>query len=149
MSDTVNGSGELLPAYDLIPQNSITFRIPGPPASKERPRFANGRAYTPATTRDAEKKVRECFEAALRTNQLSKSPVFNDFICLEVKFVLKDKRRRDLDNMVKLVQDALNKVAYEDDWQIHEINTDKSYASPGVEPFTEVRLYGVDPIVYR
>lgn len=147
MNEFLGNSGDLLPAYNVEPKESFTFRIQGPPASKERPRFANGRAYTPATTKTAEKHVREAFELALRFQGYDESPVFKDFLCLEIKFVLKDKRRRDIDNMVKLVQDALNKVAYEDDWQIHQIVAEKSYAAKGAEPYTEVKLSGVEPSV--
>lgn len=119
--------------------NIFKFVVPGKPFSKERPRFSNGRAYTPATTKIREHYVLECFQKELEAQKLTESPCYNEHIRLDVVFVLADKRRRDIDNMVKLVQDALNKKAYEDDCQIQEIRAKKIYSVEG-DQRTEVSL---------
>lgn len=55
----------------------------------------------------------------------------------------------DLDNFVKLVKDALNKVAFHDDAQIVEYDhpTGKWYAEPGDLPRTEVTLRVVEDVL--
>lgn len=97
--------------------------LDGRPFPKERPRFANGHAYTPTKTVKAEE-----FIAAHYTG-----PLFPSDVLLQVEFIFtvdgtaititpidveKSKLRGDLDNYAKLVGDALNGVAYEDDIQI-------------------------------
>lgn len=48
-------------------------------------------------------------------------------------FLLKDRRRRDLDNLSKAVLDALNGIAYLDDKQVTDLHIVKSLSKePGV-----------------
>ncbi len=49
--------------------------------------------------------------------------------------------RKDLDNMVKFVLDALNGVVYLDDGQISRIHAVKSYVEEGGRSRTEVALW--------
>lgn len=53
-----------------------------------------------------------------------------------------NKRRRDLDNMLKTVADALNQLAYHDDSQIDEMTVFRKYDA--THPRTEVRLWLLD-----
>lgn len=53
----------------------------------------------------------------------------------------------DIDNLVKIVQDALNTVAYQDDSQIAELRAVKRYAGPGETSETRVTIYGLNPVV--
>ena len=46
----------------------------------------------------------------------------------------------DLDNLVKLVCDALNKVFYKDDSQISQLKAEKLYTDVGEKPRTEVHI---------
>lgn len=46
----------------------------------------------------------------------------------------------DLDNLVKLVKDSLNEVAYVDDSQIAELQATKRYCEPGETPETRITL---------
>jgi len=50
------------------------------------------------------------------------------------------KNGGDLDNLVKLVKDALNSVAYHDDSQIAELQASKRYCGPGEQPETRIPL---------
>lgn len=129
----------LLPAYTLEPPKAEAhFVLWGEPKSKERPRVSrNGNVYTPKTTRDAEKDVAGTY--------LDKcgDVYFKKTIELRVSFYLGNKRARDGDNMLKLIQDALNGIAYPDDKQIRSVhmtvwNTTKERAR------TEVSLYEVE-----
>lgn len=101
------------------------FIILGEPKSKERPRFTrNGRAYTPQGTRDAEKRVAD--EYAKQSGFF-----FEGSVKVSIVFGLTSARRRDIDNMAKLILDALNKVAYNDDTQVHKLNIEKARSSIG------------------
>ena len=42
-------------------------------------------------------------------------------------FFMQDRRTRDLDNWVKSVTDALNKLVYDDDGQIDELHAVRDY----------------------
>jgi len=94
----------------------INLVIPGRPRPKGRPRFNNkGFVYTPSNTRQHEKYVRE-----LALDIVDK-PLEGDLI-LNVTVVIKNRNHGDLDNYVKLVSDALNGIAYQDDKQIKELH---------------------------
>jgi Holliday junction resolvase RusA-like endonuclease len=103
------------------PAKTTRFVVRGDPRSKGRPRFANGRAYTPKETTDAEKLIRDAWR------ETGADP-FNYDVLVDVSFFLATRRRKDLDNLVKLVLDALNKEAFPDDSQVVEINARKIFS---------------------
>lgn len=114
----------------------IEFVIPGEPKTKGRPRFTKtGHAYTPKETREAEKHIVDCWVA-------DGSEVLSGHIGLSCTFFVGTKRIKDLDNMLKLVQDALNKRAFDDDSQIVELVASKVFESDF--PRTVVCLFEVD-----
>jgi len=49
-------------------------------------------------------------------------------VLVDVTFYLATRRRKDLDNLVKLVLDALNREAFRDDSQVVEINARKIFS---------------------
>lgn len=55
------------------------------------------------------------------------------------------RQRRDTDNMLKLILDALNKVAWADDDQVVEIAARKRQAQPG-QARTEVLVYRIGTV---
>ena len=92
--------------------SGINFTIPGKPQPKERARRGkNGQWYTPFSTRIYEAKV-----VTMAKRAHVRSVIGPVEVSLDVYFP--DKRRRDLDNVLKAVMDALNGVAYQDDSQI-------------------------------
>lgn len=106
----------------------IYLRIPGEPVAKQRPRFSRGRTYTPQATLDGEARIQA---AALRAEvEKIDGPVklSCSFIYEPPKSWSKKKRaeamgawkttRPDRDNLEKLVADALNGIAYDDDGQV-------------------------------
>lgn len=87
--------------------------VPGAPIPKARPRVYAGRGVTPKRTREAEDRIRALWAAQYPSMQ----PLTGD-VHVGLDFYLPDRRARDWDNLAKLVTDALNGLAYEDDRQI-------------------------------
>lgn len=58
-------------------------------------------------------------------------------IAMKYTFGFSDKRRRDVDDYIKLTQDALTGIWYLDDKQISEIHAYKVYSE---QPFVEIEL---------
>jgi Holliday junction resolvase RusA-like endonuclease len=116
--------------------------IPGSPVSKERARRGrNGRFYTPAKTRNAENTVVACVRQAIPGLQVDEASVFR----VEVVFHTATRRRRDIDNMLKLLLDALNGVVWHDDSQIQEVSMSLSRNS--ANPRTVFSVFTIDKIV--
>lgn len=103
-----------------------TFTVPGNPRPKERARVVKGHTYTPKATVLAETAVLDAFYDAYPFW----SPV-ETHVGLEVAFYRETRVRADLDNLTKLVQDALNKHLYLDDAQIVRLLATKQYAGKG------------------
>lgn len=113
----------------------IQFTVPGDPVVKGRPRFTKyGKAYTPKATLDAEKAIKKIVE-----NQ-GITP-FDEPVGMEVAFFCQTKRRTDGDNLMKLVLDACNEVAYTDDYLVEEVRYRVFRRAEGEEPRTEVLIY--------
>lgn len=92
------------------------FTVPSRPKPKGRPRFGRGgRAYTPADTLKYEKLIRSVAE------EVGVTPLDSNEITFAVAVYFRNKTHGDVDNYVKIAQDALNKVAYNDDKQIKHI----------------------------
>lgn len=94
----------------------VEFDVPGTPIPKARPRVYHGQGITPKRTRDAEQRIRDTF-----TSLHPDMTPFDQPVRLETTFWMTDYRVCDVDNLVKLVQDALNTIAYTDDRWIHEL----------------------------
>lgn len=114
---------------------SVTFDVWGNVRGKGRPRFARGgHAYTPKTTRDYERAIREAFEnAPERPPEPFSGPIS---VCIMTYRQLPkstpkrvtsepDTHKPDVDNMAKIVLDALNGVAWLDDAQVTSLTVVK------------------------
>lgn len=98
---------------------SIAFTVPGPPVAWHRPEpsFRKGeRRKHPA---DVEYQSRVGW---LATKARNPQPVDNlgEWALVRAEFYVADRRRRDLDNMVKNLLDGLSKVVFRDDSQVVE-----------------------------
>lgn len=107
--------------------DGLTMRIEATPVAKERPRLTRyGGVYTPKRTAEFEAMV----AAAWIEQQgltLIEQPVT---LFVNVGVV---NMKKDLDNMVKSIADALNNVAWLDDKQIVELHAWKYPAVKGRE----------------
>ena len=138
---------------------AVVIVLAGEAVGKGRPRSTRtGRLYTPAKTVRAEAKLAYAGQEAMA----GRSP-FADAVQVEVEIAVAvpmswSKRRRaealagkirpvtkpDIDNTLKLICDALNRVVFHDDRQIVEVVAAKHYAPAGgmritVEPLLESR----------
>lgn len=124
----------------------ISFTILGKPMGKERPRMAfnNGKTYvyTPNKTKDYESNVRTSYAKTIRhkfpkgmpleanvtafyriptnTSEVLRKAMLNGDILPTCK--------PDGDNIIKIILDSLNKVAFHDDSQVCKINFEKRYS---------------------
>lgn len=94
-----------------------------------RPRFGNGHAYTPAKAHDAMREIKDAFKASGGTMAPKGEPVtlsvtaYRDMPKTTPRRVesVPDVVKPDIDNVLKLVMDALNGVAWHDDSQVNRI----------------------------
>lgn len=113
--------------------------VPGIKA-KERPRFGKcGSVRTPAATKLYESKVRRCYKkqggvylngfVRARLELYYKIPKSYTKKRIEVirNGLEHPTKKPDIDNVAKIILDALNKVAYEDDKQVVELTVIKRW----------------------
>lgn len=132
---------------------NVLLVIKGVPVPKGRPRFGGGHTYTPPKTRKQEELIKAEYLAngggllsgAIEANyEFIYEPPKSWSLKHKVSAVGQPKvSRPDQDNLIKLVQDALNGVAYTDDAQICKITSRKIY---GAEAMTIIRFREVDNI---
>ena len=121
--------------------------VPGEPKGKGRPRFAQGHAYTPQTTRDYENAIQtayriQCGNYKFPDNANLKLEIWAYFKVpksartAEKYAMMNDEimptKKPDADNILKIVADALNGIAYSDDKQIIEMHVSKRYNDEGL-----------------
>lgn len=116
---------------------------------KGRPRFGKGKVYTPRATREAEAIVAAAYVDAGGRMVPKGVPV--QVIVSTTRNVRGDLRKRqgdyqpdvdkpDADNIGKLVLDALNGIAYEDDAQVNGLCVFKMDRQRGQGPCTRVHV---------
>lgn len=122
----------------------IIFNFPIDPVAKGRPRFTKqGRAYTPAKTKEFEQRIQK-----MAREQYKNGPL-KDAVSVTVVFIIKRPKsvkreypitRPDIDNYFKSLCDALNGIAFVDDSQVIEVNMSKKYGELG-GIFVDIRPY--------
>jgi Holliday junction resolvase RusA-like endonuclease len=123
----------------------LTIAIPFAPVAKGRPRMTRqGRAYTPAKTREAEGKIIEYFSTLDLTPKIGPLDV-SVFAIMPIPEswskvkqanalagLISPTGKPDLDNICKLVLDAANGILWADDSQIVKLDLCKAYGGkPG------------------
>lgn len=120
------------------PLATYSFTVPGDPIPKGRPRVVHGHTYTDARTVAAEKRVRAAFLAG------GFKPIRTP-VRVELRFYRATARRCDWDNLAKLVCDALNGAAWDDDDQIVSAEVHKGIDREN--PRTEVIIEAIGGLV--
>jgi Holliday junction resolvase RusA-like endonuclease len=133
----------------------IKFTIPGPPQGKARARTGKGFAYTPEKTVLYENLIKaifmqeKCkrFESEGQPLEMSITAYYQipKSASKNVRQFMLDGHSRptkkpDADNVMKVVADALNGIAYHDDTQIVRAIVEKWYSD---EPRVEVEIMEV------
>lgn len=113
--------------------DELSFVLDGDPIPKGRPRHGRGHPFTPKRTRDAEQSIRD------RVTELDVVP-YDVPVRVSLVFFCATARRTDLDNLIKLVTDALNGICYTDDHLIHSLRGRLFRRAIGEAPRTEVRI---------
>jgi Holliday junction resolvase RusA-like endonuclease len=134
----------------------IHFTVPGEPVGKARPRLGRrGRVYTPAATKRHEALVRESWQLAggrriegplaihveAETARPASHRLKRGGLSAAGRRSAVPTKKPDLDNVLKLVADALNGHAYQDDAWIVAATVVRRWAPEGSPPRTVVRLY--------
>ena len=136
----------------------VSFIIPGAPTGKGRPRVTSigghARTYTPEKTRSREGIVASLCMDAMQGRAALAGPV-EVMIAIEAPIPASWSRvkraaaagkpcavKPDLDNVVKLLLDAVNGIAFGDDRQVVSLAASKIY---GHEPRTTVQITEVSP----
>jgi Holliday junction resolvase RusA-like endonuclease len=123
---------------------NIAFLIPGQPQGKGRPRATaiggHARMYTPAKTRGYEAEVWEAYRKAgggmmegllsMQIKAYREIPKSWSKVEREKACTTFCKTKPDLDNIVKVICDALNGVAFKDDSQVVKVVAEKRWG-PG------------------
>jgi Holliday junction resolvase RusA-like endonuclease len=135
----------------------IKLTIPGKPLGKQRPRvMRNGHTYTPDKTVNYETLVKQLYIEKYFQKQLS-GPIKATItaympIPKSESKVRKEKMREgkirptkkpDWDNIGKIITDALNDLAYDDDKQIVDARVIKLY---GDQPRVEIELEEIEEV---
>lgn len=103
------------------------FTVSGDPVPKQRARVVRGkdgktRAFTPDKTKSALEQVAWSFRAAAGSYEPEPDATYGIFAL----FFMGNRQRKDVDNLLKTVLDALNGLAYADDSQVVEVSARKS-----------------------
>lgn len=138
----------------------LKFTIPGEPQGKGRPRFSKRggfvQTYTPTKTKSYEELVaaeyiKQCGNITADRNNCIHMEILACFgipkstskanrlrMLMHLIFPLK---KPDLDNIIKIIADALNGIAYKDDKQITRILAEKNYSDT---PYVKVKITSID-----
>jgi len=104
--------------------DTYRFTVRTRPKAKGRPRFGKGRTYTPKGTVDAEQVIADAYKGPKFEGAVSLACAFSKdriTITLTPMEMEQSSLRGDVSNYLKLVEDALNGHAYDDDRQVHRL----------------------------
>ena len=132
-------------------ENKISLTVPGEPRAKQRPKWFKHGTYTPEKTVSYETYIKELFtikysefmpkEEALTLNiwaglLMPKSTSKKKLGMMKLG-ILEPAKKPDVDNILKTVMDALEKLAYKNDSQICHVVIDKDFSE---RPRLEITL---------
>ena len=131
----------------------VNFTIEGEPVGKARPRHGKYKTYTPSKTKSVENNIayfykvniKHYFEGYVRLKldlyySIAKSDS-KKMQQMKLNNELRPSKKPDIDNVLKLVLDALNEVAYKDDTQVIEVECKKFFS---INPRIEITLEDIN-----
>lgn len=135
----------------------VVFEVPGEPRGKGRPRFTRtGHTYTDSETKAYEKKIVAYYRACLQGFRWPETARISVDVTAQYPIpqsatkaaaaamqagTLLPTRKPDIDNVLKVVLDALNGVAYKDDSCVVCVSARKIYSH---EPKLVIEMKGGD-----
>ena len=127
-----------------VEQMIYEFEMTGSIVGKARPRMntRTGRAYTPTNTKNYEYFLRQWFireypnfkplENRIKVSIIAYFDIPKSTSKKKEEEMLKDNisptKKPDIDNIIKIVLDAMNKFAFKDDTQVTKLEVEKKYA---------------------
>ena len=144
---------------EVVKINIICY-VKGKPRGKERPRVGRGgHIYTPKNTKEYEYHIRNCFLDQVKDHTITDKPIYL-YLDIRLKIpkskTISEKNRLckgiyaskkpDIDNVEKVVLDALNKVAYEDDAQCVAVFKIKRWVLTDEEEGVIIKIGDIDTI---
>jgi Holliday junction resolvase RusA-like endonuclease len=136
-------------------EHILTFEVPGQPIAQQRPRAASRGKFV--TIYDAkESRAAKSHVALYASMAQGNKPVAMGALSATVEFHVKKPKSKirknstpfpypnckpDIDNMIKLVFDAINGIIFKDDSQIISLTASKVWASE--EPKTQISIFKV------
>ena len=134
----------------------VRFVVSGEPQGKARPRFNNGHAITPAKTANYEtltqwEYTRQCghrfpddamLDMRIKAYYAVPKSDSKKLRARKLAGEVRPTKKPDMDNVIKIIADALNMVAYRDDTQIVDCQCRKFYSE---EPRVEVTIRMIEP----
>lgn len=133
----------------------VSFIVDGQPQRKRRPRFRRVgnfvQTYTPKETHDYENYIVNCYLEQVGKVMFDDVPVKVNIIAYfkipgaygkrkrqeAIEHIIKPHNRLDVDNIAKVVLDALNGVAYSDDHFVTDLIIRKRFAE---QPRLEIEI---------
>jgi len=144
------------PRFTFMPgEKPLIFTIPGEPVGKARPRFVRRgnsvSTYTPKQTATYERAVKYYFRLAHRDPAQLRGPISVKITAIlgvplsgsklgngrKLSGITRPTKKPDADNILKVICDSLNNVAWRDDAQVVEACISKHY---GPEPRVVVEI---------
>lgn len=128
----LDGEPRLLPFGQCV----LSIVIEGEPKPKERPRTFVTRSGKPRTiTPDSTKREEERIGWLVKQGFMLDEPDERHVFGVSLSFHCAKKKRGDLDNLVKLVLDAMNGIVWVDDVQVQRIEAEvlRVIRDPGIE----------------
>lgn len=120
----------------------LTFTVNGKPQPKQRPRTVayrgKSRTYTPRATKEAENKVRNI--AMVEMHKQKMKPLKKS-VGIEITFY-GARANADIDNLLKVCLDGLNKTAFEDDRQVVDVHAVKR--TEKFQPRTVISIWEIE-----
>lgn len=122
---------------------SRAITIPGKPLGKQRPRvLKNGITYTPEKTVNYETFVKQLyfeqyhrekpFDGPVKMRIVAYMPIPQSASKVKktdmMRGIIRPTKKPDVDNIIKIIADALNGMAYQDDKQIVSCTVEKVYS---------------------
>mgnify|MGYP002767224795 CR=1 FL=1 len=129
----------------------LCFTVPGKPQGKARPRFTrSGHTYTPGSTAAYEERVKLAYRQAgggklsgfVSADILAVFTVPKSYTKAQRAAALNTSfapKKPDCDNIAKIILDALNGMAYDDDAKVVKLRVEKRY---GMTDHVTVTLEG-------